>query len=102
MKWVPEYIEEIDNSHISITLSYLDWILRGFGQIFFCNSTLSGLLILIAIGIHSYRIAFHAFTAVLTATVSARLFGFESSLIASGLFGYNAALIGEREYFLPF
>ena len=101
MPWVSSFIGDIQNTHVSTMFSHLDWILRGFGQIFYCNSTLSGLLVLIAISIESSRLAIYAFVAVFSATMSAKLFGFESSLIASGLFGYNAGLIGESSIY-PF
>ena len=97
MNWLPGYLSQIHNPYLKTIITFLDHMLRGFGQIFFCNNTLSGLVILIAIAVQSTRVAVHAIIAVFTATLTARLMGLELGLIASGLFSYNAGLIGKNK-----
>ncbi len=112
IKWWPKLINgtmpslykylEIDNNKqvgtsctlFTFVIQYLDWILRGIGQVFFCNNPVTGLFILIGLFIQSSRVAVHCLIAVLAATISAKFLGFEKSIISSGLFGYNAALLG--------
>ena len=94
MAWLNQWLEHKHTPFLTTALTYMDWCLRGIGQIFFCNNPLSGALILAALFIQSSRVVVHCILAVITATLSARVLGFEKALISSGLFGYNAALIG--------
>ncbi|GFH51733.1 hypothetical protein CTEN210_08209 [Chaetoceros tenuissimus] len=94
MSWLNQWLEHENIPFVTTPLTYMDWCMRGIGQIFFCNNPLSGAFILAALFIQSSRVAVHCILAVLSATLSARAFGFEKALISSGLFGYNAALIG--------
>ena len=94
MSWLNQWLEHENIPYVTTPLTYMDWCMRGIGQIFFCNNPLSGAFILAALFIQSSRVAVHCILAVLTATLSARALGFEKELISSGLFGYNAALTG--------
>lgn len=96
-----KYLENDNNKQVgsfwtlfTFVIKYLECILRGIGQIFFCNNPVTGLCILIALFIQSSRVAVHCLIAVIAATISAKFLGFEKSMISSGLFGYNAALLG--------
>lgn len=87
MPWVRIYVT-------SPPLIFLGMCLRGIGQVYFQNSPLSGLLILIGMFIQSTRIAVHGVIGVVSGTIFALLLGFDTGLAESGLFGYNSFLVG--------
>ena len=70
-----------------------DAVLRSYSQIFFCRSLLVGLLLLAA-GVVSPRLLLAGLASVLLATGLARLLNLSEDLVRSGLFGYNALLVG--------
>ncbi len=80
-------------------LRFVDINLRGIGQVMFQDHPLSGLLFLIAIGWGSYtagtpQIAIGGLLAVVVATLTAQSLRVEEAGLRSGLFGYNAFLVG--------
>ena len=83
-----------DNGITGRLVMWFSWVLRGVGQVFFCNNPLTGLVILGALFTQGTRVPLHCILSIVTATFSAEALGFETSLTASGLFGYNAALVG--------
>ena len=68
-------------------------ILGSYAQILFGRSRLVGFLLLLATAV-DLRMLFAGFAAVLLALGTARVLDLSSELIASGLYGYNALLIG--------
>jgi urea transporter len=92
MPWLPS---KINNSFpLPRFFLFLEWNLRSIGQVFFCNNPMSGLLILIGLFIQSTRVAVHGVIALMAGNLAAIVLGFDTGLIASGLFGYNAVLVG--------
>ncbi|KYR02377.1 urea transport protein [Tieghemostelium lacteum] len=69
------------------------------GQIFLMENSLTGLLFLIACCFDSYRMAAVSLFCTAIATLSAYLFRFDSQNIVKGLYGFNAALIGQAMIF---
>lgn len=73
---------------------FLDMSLRGAGQVFFQNSPVTGLCVLVAMFIQSTRVATHGVMALVFGNLIAFLLGFDIELARSGLFGYNSFLVG--------
>ncbi|MCG6942630.1 MAG: urea transporter [Thiohalocapsa sp.] len=83
----------------SALLRFLDWNLRGIGQVLFQDNALSGLLFLVAIGWGAValgvpEVAVGGLLAVLVATLTARWLRVDAAGLAAGLYGYNAFLLG--------
>lgn len=92
LPWVQPWIQ--DNLVFPDLFLFIELCLRGIGQVFFCNNSLSGLLILIALCLQATRTAVHGVLALVSGNLAAMALGFDVSLIRSGLYGYNAVLIG--------
>nr|WP_297164764.1 urea transporter [uncultured Dysgonomonas sp.] len=71
-----------------------DPYLKGIGQIMLQNNTLTGLLFLLGILINSPLMAVAAVVAVLVGTLTAKILKFNEDNINSGLYGFNATLVG--------
>ncbi|MDM0002337.1 urea transporter [Variovorax sp. J22P240] len=76
------------------TLGFVDWSLRGIGQVVFQNNPLSGLIILAAIVYNSWIYGLILVVGVITGTATACILLADRSLIRNGLFGFNGALVG--------
>jgi urea transporter len=74
-------------------LGFIDWVLRGIAQVVFQNNPLSGAVILAAIFYNSWIYGIACLFGTMISTVTALLFKADKSLIKSGLFGFNGALI---------
>lgn len=75
------------------TFGFLDWSLRGIGQVVFQNNPLSGLIILLALFFNSAVYGTICILGVVVATAMAMLLNAEKGLIRDGLFGFNGALV---------
>jgi urea transporter len=80
-------------------LRFVDINLRGIGQVMFQDNPLSGLLFFVAIGWGSYaggvlRVAVGGLVAVLAATLTAYWLRTDKAALNSGLYGFNAYLVG--------
>lgn len=75
------------------TLGFLDWNLRGIGQVVFQNNPLSGLIILLALFFNSWIYGMICILGVVVATAMARLLKADRGLVRDGLFGFNGALV---------
>ena len=80
-------------------LRFLDINLRGIGQVMFQNNPLTGLLFLLAVGWGSYaagmpQVFIGGLLAVVAATLTAQWLRLDEAELASGLYGYNAYLVG--------
>ena len=85
----------------NILCDFVDTLLRGYGQILFCNSPVVGLLLLIGF-VDEPISALLALISGISATTSAILIRTEHSLLKSGLFGCSGGLIGFAAYvYLP-
>ncbi len=69
-------------------------VLKGIGQIFLQENPYSGVLFIAGIAYASPIMAVSAILATLCGTLSAQLFNYNKKDIESGLYGFNAALIG--------
>jgi len=76
------------------TLGFVDWSLRGVGQVVFQNNPLSGLIILLALFFNSWIYGTICVLGVVVATATALLLKADRGLIRDGLFGFNGALVG--------
>ena len=76
------------------TLGFVDWSLRGIGQVVFQNNPLSGLIILLALFFNSWIYGAICVLGVVVATATALLLKADKGLIRDGLFGFNGALVG--------
>lgn len=73
---------------------FWDPYLKGIGQIMLQNNALTGLLFLIGILINSPLMAVAAVVGVLVGTLTAKVLKFNEDNINSGLYGFNATLVG--------
>jgi urea transporter len=80
-------------------LRFIDYNLRGIGQVMFMDNPLSGLLFFVAIGWGSYeagmpQVAIGGLVAVVAATLAAQWLRVDAADLGAGLYGYNAYLVG--------
>jgi hypothetical protein len=92
MPWLQPFIEK--RLRYSNFFLFIETCLRGIAQVCFQNNPLSGLFILAGIFLQSSRVAMHGLLAVVGGNLFAFAFGFDKGMIRSGLFGYNAVLVG--------
>jgi urea transporter len=83
----------------STGLWFVDICLRGIAQVMLQNNPLTGALFLAAIiwasyAADAYRLAVATIVAVVVATLTARWLRVDSNDLESGLYGYNATLVG--------
>lgn len=85
----------ISYSRMKTTLKYwpLDFF-RSFSQIMLQRNALTGFLFCLGIGLNSVTMLAGGIVATLSSLVVARLFHYEPEAINSGLYGFNAALVG--------
>ncbi|CAE7396912.1 asnS [Symbiodinium natans] len=69
-------------------------VLRGMGQVVFCNSALSGAAIAGGLLIGDAELGVTALAGVTAATLTARAASVDHQAISDGLMGYNGALVG--------
>ena len=84
-------LRERFNDHPS--LGFLDWVLRGIGQVVFQNNPASGAVILAGIYYNSWIYGTACLTGAMISTATALLFKADREWIKQGLFGFNGALI---------
>ncbi|HXX75974.1 MAG TPA: urea transporter [Nitrospiraceae bacterium] len=75
------------------TLGFVDWVLRGIGQVVFQNNPISGAVILGAIFYNSWIYGTACLFGTVISTLTALLFKADKGMIKDGLFGFNGALI---------
>ena len=75
-------------------LDFINYTLRGIGQVIFVNNPVSGLLILAALFIQSPWVATMGLVAVVASTLTAICLRLDRDSIRNGLFGYNGILVG--------
>jgi urea transporter len=68
--------------------------LRGFSQCAFQCNEITGLVFILAVGVHNWRMAVFYVIAVILGTLVARLLGGDRTLLGLGLFGFNSGLMG--------
>jgi len=75
-------------------LGFLDELLRGFGQVMFQNSPITGLFFLAGFFVGGWEFGVYALFGTAVSTLTARWLGVPQSLIKVGLYGYNGTLVG--------
>lgn len=75
------------------TLGFVDWVLRGIGQVVFQNNPISGLVILLAIFINSWIYGVICIFGAVVSTATAKVLRADEGLVRNGLFGFNGALV---------
>lgn len=75
-------------------LRFVDCLMRGIGQVMFQNNSYAGLLFFIGIAMNSLLFAIAAMAGSAAGTLTAMLMGADRGQIRSGMFGFNAALVG--------
>lgn len=68
--------------------------LRGFSQVVFIENVISGVLILLAITISSYKLGIISLLSSIVGTLIGKIGGAPKNSVNSGLFGYNSVLTG--------
>lgn len=74
-------------------LGFVDWTLRGVGQVVFQNNPLTGLVILVGLFVNSWIYAMICVLGVVVSTLTAIVLKADKALIREGLFGFNGALV---------
>ncbi|MFA6888931.1 MAG: urea transporter [Candidatus Woesearchaeota archaeon] len=82
----------LGNLQASISVDYLTSLTAGFSQILFQTNIITGIIILVGIGINSRINALYAIMGSLFGLMLAVAFSFPASFINIGLFGYNGTL----------
>ncbi|MBN9580527.1 MAG: urea transporter [Afipia sp.] len=75
------------------SLGFIDWTLRGVGQVVFQNNPLAGLVILLGLLFNSWIYAVICIVGVVASTLTAVILKADKGLIRDGLFGFNGALV---------
>ncbi len=75
-------------------LDFINYNLRGIGQVIFVNNPLSGLLILVALFIQSPWVGWMSLLGVASSTVMAIALKLDQDNIRNGIFGYDGLLVG--------
>ena len=75
------------------TLGFVDWVLRGIGQVVFQNNPISGAVILAAIFYNSWIYGTVCLLGTIIGTLTALWLKADRGMIKDGLFGFNGALI---------
>jgi len=75
------------------TLGFVDWVLRGIGQVVFQNNPISGAVILAAIFYNSWIYGTVCLLGAIIGTLTALWLRADRGMIKDGLFGFNGALI---------
>ncbi|MBD0305690.1 MAG: urea transporter [Nitrospiraceae bacterium] len=72
---------------------FVDWILRGIGQVVFQNNPITGAVILVGIYYNSWIYGTVCLFGTIISTLMARWLKADKELIKDGLFGFNGALV---------
>ena len=75
------------------TFGFVDWVLRGIGQVVFQNNPISGAVILGGIFYKSWIYGTVCLFGTIVSTLTALLFKADKGMTKDGLFGFNGALI---------
>lgn len=77
---------------ISGEINVLQDIFNGIGQVFFLDNTISGIILSLAVFLGGKKLGFYAVIGNIVSILIAYFLGGEHTLIARGLYGYNAIL----------
>ena len=88
---MPEWQARVESNPVG---DFVDYCLRGVGQVVFMNNPITGLLILIGIFVASAWLGVAALIGLLASTLVGILIGVNRDLLRAGLFGFNGILVG--------
>lgn len=86
--------DPIPGAERNTVLRSLDWILRGVGLVVFQGNWLSGIVILVGIGVTSRVYLVAAIVGTVVSTTAAVALGVDRRMIDAGLMGFNGCLVG--------
>lgn len=75
-------------------LRWIEIVLRSYGQVLFADSPLSGLLLLLALGMLSAKTLFFSLIGALAANAAARFLRRDPFYIEHGIYGFNGVIFG--------
>lgn len=75
-------------------VDFVDYCLRGVGQVVFMNNPITGLAILLAVWIYSPWVGFAGTLGLVVSTVTGIVLGMDRGAIRAGLYGFNGVLVG--------
>ena len=75
-------------------VGFIEYCLRGVGQVVFMNSPLTGLFIMVAVWIYDPWFGFAGTLGLIISTLAALALGFDRGAIRAGLYGFNGVLVG--------
>ncbi len=78
----------------SPVMKFVDSVLRGFGQVMFQNSPITGIFFLIGLFVGGWQFGAYALLACVVSTATAYWLGIPGDAISAGLYGYNGVLVG--------
>lgn len=86
--------QDLSHWELDITgkINWAEGAFNGIGQIFFVHSTLSGILLFVAVFVAGWKLGLYAVLGNAVALLTSYLLGGEHTLIYMGLYGYNAIL----------
>jgi urea transporter len=95
LRWVDGTMPDLDERVLKIpVVGFIEYCLRGVGQVVFMNSPITGLFILAAAWIYDPWFGFAGTIAVIASTLAALALGFDRDAIHAGLYGFNGVLVG--------
>jgi urea transporter len=95
LRWVDGTMPDLDERVLKIpVVGFIEYCLRGVGQVVFMNSPITGLFILAAAWIYDPWFGFAGTIAVIASTLAGLALGFDRDAIHAGLYGFNGVLVG--------
>jgi urea transporter len=95
LRWVDGTAPALDERVLNIpVVGFIEYCLRGVGQVVFMNNPITGLFILVAAWIYDPWYGFAGTIAVIFSTLAALALGFDRDAIHAGLYGFNGVLVG--------
>ncbi len=88
---MPEWSRRAERNPV---LDFVDYSLRGVGQVVFMNNPITGLAILVAMWIASAWLGFGGTLGLVASTLTALILGMDRPAIRAGLYGFNGVLVG--------
>ena len=88
---MPDWQARVEGNPLA---DFVDYCLRGVGQVVFMNNPITGLLILVGMLVASVWLGVAAIIGLVASTLVGILLGVDRGLIRAGLFGFNGILVG--------
>lgn len=88
---MPEWQQRIEKNPL---VDFVDYCLRGVGQVCFMNNPITGAFILAGMFVFDAWLGVAGLVALAVSTLTALLLKFDRAAIRAGLFGFNGVLVG--------